>query len=209
MNVDSNAVRRPCRLSDWTFVLGLPASSRDFTRAKAYGEFCVGLTFEQYRRDLPDAFEQHIAPLTRFGLSVVRYATSRQYSRALCQTNPTILYTHCDGSKLEFRDGMIPFKQIVDMIQPSFAGIAEICACAPVGLQDLIKSRAPASLVKVSRSTLSSGLWMAYYGYFLAAFEPGPASFGQVCVETAALLRDLRQQVEASRTVARAAAKIG
>jgi hypothetical protein len=50
---------------------------------------------------------------------------------------------------------------------------------------------------------------MAYYGYFLAAFEPGPASFGEVCVETAALLRDLRQQVEVIRTVDRAAAKIG
>jgi hypothetical protein len=81
---------------------------------------------------------------------------------------------------LEFRDGMIPFRQMVDMIEPSYVGIAEICACAPMGLQDLIKSRAPASLVKVSQSTLSSGLWMHYYGYFLAAFEPGPISFGEV-----------------------------
>jgi hypothetical protein len=191
----SNAIRRPYELRDWTFVLGLPTSPAEFDHAKAYGEFCLLppplLTFDAYHAAFLTAFERHIAPLARAGLSILRYPTARQYAGLLRGRNPTVLFTHSDGANLEFRDGMIPFAQVVESVETRFEGIAEICACAPHGLQELIKSRAPNCLTKVSAAVLSSGLWMAYYGLFLSTFTPRANTFGDACLQADAVLKKL------------------
>jgi hypothetical protein len=194
MSESDNAVRRPYRLREWTFILGLPATPAGFGLAKAYGEFCLLppplRNFDKYQSSFLNAFDEHIRPLTQLGLQVVAHPAARQYSRILRGTRATILFTHSDSARLEFRDGMVPFRKIIDNIDSRFAGIAEICACAPHGLQDLIKARAPASLVKVSNTTLSSKLWMACYGRFLSEFALEQASFGDACLRTNSLLNE-------------------
>jgi hypothetical protein len=193
----ANAIRRLRRLDEWTFVFGLPTTESEFTHAKAYGEFCLLppplLGFRDYRVAMLDSFEHHIAPLAQLGLRIVRYATARQYGRLLRATNATVLFTHSDGSRLEFRDGMVSFPQLAETIDPQFAGIAEICACAPDQLQDIIKARAPGAAVKVSGERLSSSFWMAYYGYFLAGFAAEPASYADACLRAGLLLDQLRR----------------
>jgi hypothetical protein len=181
-SANGNTLRRPYRLSDWTFILGLPTNARELTNAIAVGDFCLLepplLTIESYRTAFLADFDGFIRPLGRLGLRVACYPRCRDYVHLLRGIAPTVLFTHCSEEKrsLEFRDGMIPFVSIAGRLDANFAGYAEICACAPDNLQDLLKKKAPRCVVNVSNTKLSSKLWLAYYAVFLGAFSPGPTT---------------------------------
>jgi hypothetical protein len=181
-SANGNALRRPYRLSDWTFVLGLPTNASELDNAIAVGEFCLLepplLTIESYRTGFLDHFDGFIRPLRRLGLRLACYPRCRDYARLLRGTAPTVLFTHCSQERrsLEFRDGMVPFASIAGSLDPNFAGYAEICACAPDALQDLLKEKAPRCVVNVSNMKLSSKLWLSYYAVFLGTFSPGPTT---------------------------------
>jgi hypothetical protein len=169
--------RRPFSLHDWTFVYGLPVTRRQFRRS----DFCArpGFDYDRYQRVIFSALEEHILRWRANGLKAVLGASGADYARALHGDRPVILFTHCSANlkKLEFRDGMIGFRSVVDRVAKDFRGLAEISACNPVGFDDLLRQRAPQCAVKIALQNLTARHWLLFYGFFLGQFALAPSSY--------------------------------
>jgi hypothetical protein len=190
--VMDNVARRPYRLSDWVFAFGFPDVAEDFPHAFACGEFCLMppplQSFEEYRTQVLDPFEQRILPLERAGLNVLRYPSTRQLAAVMYGTTPVVLLTHSNGRALELRDGMVPYVDFARRVDRGFHGIADISACESRGLLPLLKARAPRCAVKVANIRLSYQGWLSFYTLFLAQFHPGPCCFGDAFLAAASEL---------------------
>jgi len=191
---EESAARRLLHLSDWTFVFGLPTTERGFENAETVGEFCLLnpplLNFSEYQTKVLSFFSQLVAPFEGLGLRIIRYPTARQYARLLRGRSSVVLFTHCSPrTGLEFRDGMIPFRVIVDFVNPAFCGIADVTACEADGLLPILKNRAPNCAVKVSDQKLSYKGWLAYYTFFFRQFVPGPNTFAAAFLSAQAEIR--------------------
>jgi hypothetical protein len=188
----SSALTRATCLSDWTFVIGQPTTHREFKAGQVYGEYASNFpSFADYDNAFLLYFRQLIVPLARgFGLRLLRYPNSRAYAHQLSERRNVLLLTHCstDG-KLEFADGMVPFSDIVRRVSPDFAGIAEICACKPLGLNRLLKTRAPGCAVTIRMENLRGPEWLVYCARLLMEFYPGPKTYWDAILRVNYLLQ--------------------
>jgi len=175
-------LRRPMTIHDWTFVFALPTRESEFLAGKATSDFCYVppplLTWADYQVSVTAHVEQHILPFERLGLKIVRFPTVSQYARCMTGYRGVVLFTHCARQRqLEFRGGLIAFHDLVRCLDRRFRGIGEICACAPNGLQEMLKARAPNAAFKISAVELSLRLWMIYYSTLFTAFSEAPCDF--------------------------------
>jgi hypothetical protein len=186
--------RRVFKLEDWTFVFALPTTSQQFTRAQAYGEFCLVFEdFSDYKCRFLDEFDDVIAKFEgRGGLRIVRFASSRDYARALRADRPVVLYTHSFDGWLEFSDGMIDFASVVQRVSPDFRGIADISACQPLGFDEALKRRVPGCAVKIMLCDLTAVGWIQFYGYFFSEFLLRPRSYAEAIENTSAVFSSVR-----------------
>lgn len=191
-----NAYDRHYDLSDWTFAIGLPVTESDFRRARAYGEFCTlppaFASYQQYELEVLRHFHSHIMPLGHFGLNIIPYTSSRQYVRILTGTSPSVLYTHCGSNRyLEFSDGLIDFDPLLRKVSKNFCGIAEVCACAPLGLSNIMKKYAPEAAVVTPKIEMSVHLWMIYYSILFHQFAVAPNNYSTAAIVARKKVRSL------------------
>jgi hypothetical protein len=188
----SGAIARASRLPDWTFVLGLPTTQREFMAAQVYGEYARRFPcFAQYEQFFLTHFKKLIVPLERlYGLRLLRYPNSASYAHQMTRQRNVLLLTHCSPEgKLEFADGMIPFSDIVRRVSTEFAGITEICACEPLGLNRLLKRRAPSCVATIRMEKLEGPEWLVYCARLLMEFYPGPTTYWDAALKVNYLLQ--------------------
>jgi len=180
-------------LRDWTFVLAQPTTPRELICAQSNLGFSAKKDipdFIAWRRQFLDNFDRVFHLLEdELGLLVVRYPTARAYARLLHDNRGVIVFSHSDGERLEFRDGMVRFEDVAAHIRGPFSGIAEICACEAIRFQPILKDKFPDALVRVSEVTLTDVLWITAYARFLAEFVPGPTTHIQAALATIETLR--------------------
>ncbi len=180
-------------INQWTFVFALPTRESEFVAGKATSDFCYVppplLTWVDYHASVIAHVERHILPFEQLGLKIVRFPTASEYARCMTGERGVVLFTHCaQQARLEFRGGLIAFHDVARRVDRRFAGIGEICACAPNGLQDMLKARAPNAAFKVSAVELSLRLWMVYYSTLFAAFSEAPCDFRTASLRAQAFL---------------------
>jgi hypothetical protein len=204
---DISPLRRAMRISDWTFVLALPTTERQFHRARAVGEYCVGDDqigyggWRDYKERFLSHFEQRIVPLEkRLSLRLLRGATLRRYGQELRDTRGVILFSHCNRDKrsIEFADGMKSYEEIAGHLPCTFAGIADCSACNPVGLDLVLRARAPLCAIRTVTSDLNPAMWFLFYAYFLLSFAKADCSYATALLSATSLLKGARSGKEAT-----------
>jgi hypothetical protein len=181
--------RTSLRLSDWTFVFGLPTQKSEFEWSRAVGEFCHNFdSWGSYDEYLLSRLTKLILPLRSCGLRVVLCANSRKLRGALQRDRAVVLYTHCNSTsrRLEFREGMIDFETVARGISRDFSGIADISACEAAGLECVIKAKAPRCAVKVVPCKLDALGWLRFYATFFLQFSEREMSYAEAIVLTSA-----------------------
>jgi hypothetical protein len=178
---DTSIWREALSPSDWAFVSAFPNTELEFRRAFPYSEFLSQFeSWSEYRKHVADPFGELILPMAEAGMSLLTFASLRDFRNSVSRCTAIVLFSHCNpiNGAIEFRDGMIPREQVAAQVSSRFKGIIDLSVCNPrPDIIDLFKRRSANCSIALTEDELTPLDWLTYYGFFLSRFLKGEASY--------------------------------
>jgi hypothetical protein len=185
---DQVVTPRNCSLA-----VGIPSSRESFDRAAAapYDSFAKGFAIGGWPRYQSEVIEDlgrlfRIAealgvPVTSSATRILLSGLFRDPGRRI-----VILASHWDEKKLalELYDGFVSVDEFVAVVDPSFDGILDFCACRPVQLVNSLRVNRPKCLTRYTpRADNTPYIWIAFYGVLLRHLARGDRTYLQALEE--------------------------
>jgi hypothetical protein len=174
--------------SDWVFVFGCPSSWWRFKWAQSVGEFCPRFSgWSEYKKTLLAPFRSLYLPIREMYALQIQYMPDvKGLTKCLSRHRNIVLFTHCDRvtRRVELREGMVGYDELLKCIPQDFDGIVDLSVCKPVGLPEMIKSRAPRTVVRATTEKLDAVGWLHFYAHLFLTLGERKCSYSEALLET-------------------------
>jgi hypothetical protein len=122
-----------------------------------------------YRREVVEPAQRLMATARSCGVDVRADAVLSDISRACDGRRSVIIFAgHWTDGRVEFLDGLHPFRAIVEQVPMAFEGFLDLLVCAPDDLAIALRDLRPRSIVRFAMQT--NVVPMIWFGVFEALF---------------------------------------
>lgn len=167
--MDEGITRRIVKPSDCVIGFGIPTSRESFIQSQATPanrDFVVNKCSDlrDYEREVINYTDQLLPVMTDLGASIIQDLTLHDFSALFNKEPPVIiLFAHWNTDSVEFADGLVSIRDVIEAVPRAYNGIIDLCVCHPKELALELRRLRRDCVVKFTEGTTTPAFWLYFY----------------------------------------------